>query len=47
LPAAAASENLDAWLRKPIAGLALNTFCRPAVTVHMTSHAVGTIVIQA
>src|SRR6266478_1912713 len=46
-PDATAWPNFSAWLTNPTAVSVLNTFSRPAVTVHTTNHAVGTMVTQA
>jgi len=46
-PADSASLNLQAWLTKPIAGVELNSFSSPAVSVQTSNQTVGTIVTHA
>ena len=45
-PAAAASLNTQASLMKPMAGMELNTFCSPAVSVQISSHRLGNSAFQ-
>ena len=47
VPAAAASLYLFASAKKPMRGSDENAFIHPAVSVHMSSHAVGRRVTHA